>query len=332
MKRLFYVAAFAAIILVTGMSAKAQDQQLLVATGGEGFTYSTMFRELNAACAGDVRMVERNTNGSNTNIDLLTTNKVNGAWVQPDVLFLRAQTEDLRNIKTLLTLHREQLHILALADSGLKVSGGGLLGSVGLNKSAVVFNTINDLDGYTVVAAGGSHTTAKVIKLLANINYTLVEVKDNAAAKAAVDSGSAQAAFMVGGQPIAMFEALNAKYKLLTVPSATAAKVKEVYKPAVLNYRGMNAAGVESLQMEALFVTRTYRTPAMVSALADFRACAVSKIDVLKETTGTHAAWQAVDPNSRGSWPWYELPAAAPGAPAPAQLVPTPPAKAKRPA
>jgi hypothetical protein len=70
----------------------------------------------------------------------------------------------------------------------------------------------------------------------------------------------------------------------------------------------MGAAGVPSVQVGALFVTREYKTEKMTTSLARFRSCALDKIDELKETTGTHPAWQAVEASDKGKWPWYELP------------------------
>jgi hypothetical protein len=74
----------------------------------------------------------------------------------------------------------------------------------------------------------------------------------------------------------------------------------------------VNAAGVTTVATDALFVTREYKTPAMVNSLAKFRACALAKVLELQETTGSHPAWQGVDPANRGKWAWLELPAAKP--------------------
>lgn len=88
-----------------------------------------------------------------------------------------------------------------------------------------------------------------------------------------------------------------------------AERLKGVYRPARLNYAKMGAAGVPTVATDALFVTREYKTAKMVDSLSRFRGCALSKIDELKETTGTHPAWQRVDPANRGKWAYYDLPA-----------------------
>src|SRR5262245_4748292 len=86
----------------------AGAQQLKVATGGEGGTYSVMFKQAAQLCGSTIALVEENTNGSMDNISLLVGNQVNAALVQTDVLHYRSRIEDLGNVKTLMTLHPEE--------------------------------------------------------------------------------------------------------------------------------------------------------------------------------------------------------------------------------
>jgi len=82
-----------------------------------------MFKELSNACGTEVPLVEVNSTGSMENVNNLVGNQVNAAFVQSDVLYLRARTEELGNVKTLLALHSEQVHIVTRAASGLKTGG-----------------------------------------------------------------------------------------------------------------------------------------------------------------------------------------------------------------
>jgi len=98
-----------------------------------------------------------------------------------------------------------------------------------------------------------------------------------------------------------------------------------VYNPTRVTYAKLNnGSGVDTIATDALLVTREYKTPAMVNGLAALRKCAITSLDDLKETTGTHPKWQAVDSANKGKWAWYQLPEATP-APAPAAV----PAKKK---
>lgn len=45
----------------------------------------------------------------------------------------------------------------------------------------------------------------------------------------------------------------------------------------------------------------------MTDGLAKLRSCALSRLDELKETTGTHPAWTQVDGGDKGKWPWLDL-------------------------
>lgn len=300
MKKLFACLALAAAVLAPA----AHAQQLRIATGKAGDTYSSMLRQLNARCSGDVSVVEVPSTGSNDNINQLVGNQVNAAFVQSDVLWLRARTEDLADVKTLLALHPEQVHIVALANSPIKEGG-----TFGFGAKAVTLNDITSLAGRPVGAAGGSLVTAQVIRLQSEIPFQVIAHDSGDAVLAALDAGKIAAAFFVGGAPLGTINKLGPEHKLLSIPAPVMEKLKGVYRPARLNYQRMNATGVATVATDALFVTRQYKTPKMTNGLAKLRQCALSSVDELKETTGTHPAWRYVDPANKGKWAWYDLPA-----------------------
>lgn len=284
-------------------SLTASAQQMQVGTGSPTGTYSTMFKQLAGKCGINVAMIERNTTGSPENVDLLLGNSINAAFVQPDVLFLRAKTEELGNVKTLLALHTEAVHIVVKAGAGTKQGG-----FAGIGANTVEFTTLEQLAGRKIGAYGGSLVTAQVVRLQSEIPYNVVPFENEAGLKAALAKGDVDAALFVGGQPLGTVANLGNDYRLLAMAPATVEKLKGVYKPARLNYRTMGAAGVPTVAMEALFVTREYKTERMTASLAALRSCALASLDDLKETTGTHPAWQNVEAGNKGKWAWYDLP------------------------
>lgn len=298
MKKVFISLALAAAALLPAAQA-----QMRVATGKAGDTYSSMLRQLNARCSGDVAIMEVPSAGSNDNINQLVGNQVNAAFTQSDVLWLRARTEDLADVKTLLALHPEQVHIVARTSSGIKEGG-----TLGYGAKEVVFNDITSLAGRKVGAAGGSLITAQVIRLQSEIPFQVVQLDTGDAVLQALASGQIAAAVFVGGAPLGTVSKLGPDHKLLPIPAPVVEKLKGVYRPARLNYQRMNAAGVATVATDALFVTRQYKTPKMTSGLAKLRSCALSSVDELKETTGTHPAWRYVEPSNKGKWAWYDLP------------------------
>lgn len=297
----YSLAVAGAVAMAVGCAPQpAGAQTLKVATGSQKGTYSTMFKEINAAC-GVSGMQEQSTDGSMTNVDLLVGNQVNAAFVQTDVLFFRSRTENLGNVKTLLALHPEEVHIVALSQP--KKEGGVM----GIGSKEVSLNTVVDLAGRTVGAAGGSYITAQVIRLQSEIPFQVVNSASNDALLQEVASGKLDAALIVGGSPMAAIAALDNRFKLLSIPEAVQAKLKSVYNPAKLSYSRMGAAGVSSVSTDAVFVTREYKTPKMLSALSEFRRCSLKAIPEIKETLGTHPKWQAVDTANHGKWAWYDL-------------------------
>lgn len=305
MKNLFHrfargIAAALAIAAASLAAAPAVQAQttLKVATGSPKGTYSAMFKELYQVCGSDVGMVEVPSAGSQDNINQLVGNQVNAAFVQSDVLYLRSRTEELGNVKTLIALHPEQVHFVA--KTGLKFGG-----HLGIGATPVI--DITQLSGLKVGAAGGSSVTSQVIRLQSEVPYSTVIYNTDDEVQKALADDKVDAAIFVGGAPLSRISSLSADYKLLSIPAGTTEKLKGVYKPARLNYPKIGAAGVTTVATDALFVTREYKTEKVTSSLARFRSCALTKIDELKETTGTHPAWQKVDASNHGKWPWLEL-------------------------
>ena len=295
---------FTALILAAA-AISASAQQLQVATGSASGTYATMFKQLAGRCGNSVALVEIATTGSQDNMERLVGNQVNAAFVQSDVLYLRARTEDLSNIKTLIALHPEQVHLLARSSSGIKTGG-----TMGFGAKEVVLNELRDLGGRRVGAAGGSTVTAQVVRLQSEVPFNVVPMANEAAVRKALDEGAIDAGLFVGGAPLPFIAGLGAEYKLLSIAPATVEKLKGVYRPARLNYSKMGAAGIATVSTDALFVTRQYKTQRMTDGLAKLRSCAFTELDDLKETTGTHPAWQAIETGNKGKWAWYELPSA----------------------
>jgi uncharacterized protein len=285
-----------AILAAAGM-AMAQST-FKVSTGGATATYSRMSKEIGAICANDIQLQEVNSSGSMQNMDRLIGNEVQGAFVQTDVIKYRGNTEDLSNVKTLVTLHPEQVHLVTLA-AGVGKEGG----IMGFGGKPVVLNTINDLAGRTVVASGGSFITAQVIRLQTEIGFSVVEVADAKSAIDAVNSGQADAALFVGGQPMDNLKTLNKAHKLLSFPESVVAKLKNIYKPATVNYSNMGSTGVATVSTDALLVARVPRSKELLKKLDTFKTCFVKSVPVLVDQIGTHAAWAKVDTEAEAKWP-----------------------------
>ena len=295
----------AALIAIAATNAAAQAPLTLqVSTGDKTLTYSTMFDQIRERCSGEVPMVNVNSSGTVENIDRLVGNKVNAAFVQSDVLWFRDKTESLGHIKTLLAMHPEQVHLLALTNSGLKA------GNI-INRREVVFTDVSSLAGYAVGASGGAAITANVIRLQTEVPFNVVEFGSSKDLVAALQGGQIQAAVFVGGAPLPLFESLNKAYKLIPINGPAAEKLKSAYRTTTISYSNLNqSTGVQTVTTDALFVTRDYSTPRMVDALSRLRSCVLSNLRDIKETTNTHPAWQKVQADNMGKWPHiWEFPA-----------------------
>jgi len=301
MKYNYVIAATIAMFTVT-----AQAQQIKVGTGGPKGTYHALFANISEKCGNEMAMVEVPSSGSLENLDRLSAKEVGAAFMQTDALFASAQGRDLGNIKTLIAFNREAVHIVTLAASGLKAGG-----VVGIGGKEVVFNTVEDLVGMKVAAAGGSMITAQLIKLQGQVNWTVVPAKDSDEAVALLKSGQVQAVVMVGGQPLGNVKALGSEFKLVGFKPATVELLKTVYIADKLSYPKLSPSAVSTIATEALLVTRTYNTPEKLSMLANFRKCVYDNIGHFQDADGSHPAWAQVDAANKGKWAFYDLPTVA---------------------
>ena len=294
----------AAIGLILATSAQAQ--QFKVATGGETGTYATMFRELKAVCKGDLNLVEVGTSGSVENVDLLMGNQVNAGLVQQDVLFFRSRNEDMAMLKTLVTLHYEEVHLLTRADG--KVEGQKkILGFTWDKGQTVILNNFSELAGRSVAAVGGSVWTAKALTQNSGVAFSVVEAKSNPEALELLRNSQVDAVVMVMGAGAPIMKELGQEFKLLPITDMPLEMLtKNIYEPAKLTYTNLSHSnGVSTVKVQSLFITRDYKTEQMKNGLLGLRECINKNAPAISEQTGTHAKWQEVRADNKGKWPVY---------------------------
>ena len=316
------IIALAACVIATSHAA----EDFVVATGDlkAGSTYATMFNQLNEACLTETRMVDSAkiglpTTGSVQSAELLTTNQVSAAFLQGDILEFYRVTNPMKvsNIRTIVGLHPEELHWVARADTK---SEGGVLG---LGASKVNFNTVSDLKGRIVGAAGGSAITARVFSQFAGLNLIVKEYANNTDLMKDLTAKVIDSVLIVAGSPNPLVAGLGADFRLLSVTPDMQKTVAKIYSPIKLGYQKMGNP-VDAVATQAIFVTRMYRDPEMIAQVSSIRSCFLNKLGKIQDKRGTHAKWQAVNSTNHGAWDYYDLPATVAAAPvaAPAPVVP----------
>lgn len=286
--------------------ANAQDTKLLWSTGGKGGTYSTMAGELISICTQTpgfgVNVTEINTTGSIANVQQLVDNKTNLIFAQPDVVYYSVKGDARSSLRVVASLHSEQVHYVARRDTILK--SGGIIG-IGATKT--VLESVDQLTGLKVAAAGGSLPTAAIINEVSKIGYSIESRPDNATLVKALEEGQVDAIVVVGGKPFQLIEKLPAsKFRLLSMSNEIVLKMsalKGVYFPTELNYDNLKAMNVRSIEMSAMLLTSSfYKSAKMVGAIGKVKSCLEKNIDELTETTGMHPAWRTVDLHREVNW------------------------------
>ena len=289
-----------------GTAAPAANSKLLFATGDgkNGSTYAIMGDQLMKYCGKDFAATY--SGGGVQNGEWLMGNKVSAAIVQPDMLEILRRNDPAKvaNIRTLFTLHEEEVHLIATTAT---TKEGGFLG-FGATKKTI--NSFADLAGLPIGAVGGSTNTANIISATADAKWKVMNVSGNKDLKQQLLDGNLAAAVVVGGAQHEMVAALPPTFRLIAIPKDVQAKLveKKLYRPAKLTYPNLRATGVDTVSVTATVVTRIYRSPEQLAKLKDFRTCFQKNLGTIQDSTGTHEKWQMVDGDYKGGWPWYDLP------------------------
>lgn len=298
------------ILLIAALLAgPTMADTLQVAVNSSSGTYKQMFKEISDVCSSpELTLTPVDTSGGAVeNLSKLVNNQVSGAMLHSDVIFWRDRTQKLSDrFKTLITLYPEEVHFIGLSSSGRK-SGG----TFGFGKKDVVFNTVSDLSGYKVGAAGGGVISANLIRATGGVNYEVVPFNDGQAVLNALRNGHVDAAVFVGGAPLPNLVGLDQNYKLLEVPENVANNLKDYYIPAKITYTNIQPNPVSTVAAQALLVVRAVKGQKAVTSMRAFRSCFYSHLTDIQEATGTHPKWQDVSDKETAEettrWAWLDL-------------------------
>ena len=188
------------LALLFSTSANAQTPPtLLIAAASSSGTYHTMLGQIMNYCNGPSLSIKEVPikGGATDNLAALVDNDVSAAFMHSDVIYAKSAADaQYREFKTLVALYPEEIHVLALKDSGLKTKGKW---GTGMGAQPIVFNTLADLAGYTVGAAGGGALTANVLKGTGEVPFHVHAYDTGAEVIPALDWGrSRQRSSLVG--------------------------------------------------------------------------------------------------------------------------------------
>lgn len=311
----FVVASLVAFTLVVPMSA--QQNQITVADDSSSGTYKKMLGEVIGVCSTEsfsIAEAQGVSGGAVGNLQALVDNKAQAAFMHSDVYQYNAQSDPTYNrFQTLVALYPEPIHVLALkqSKSTRTVSSTTFGITTGSQQVPVNFNSLSDIDGFKVGAAGGGWVTVRVLKG-ADAKFTPVEYPGGADVIKALDNGEIAAAIFVGAAPLPNLEKLDrSKYKILPIGEAIANRLANAYRTATVNYPGMTSGPVKTLAPLATLMTRKYSTPEKIAAQRHLRECIYKNLPALQDNASPN--WQSVDVNDHGiaTMPWLDLSATA---------------------
>lgn len=299
MKKLLLIIA----LFSTSVRADSDTNTIIIADDSSSGTYKKMLGEIISHCSSDELVIKEAkgvTGGSPGNLDALINNKAQAAFLHSDVFLANAMSDPTyKRFQTLIALYPEPIHVLALKQSKTK---GGRLGF-----STIEFNTLSDLSGYKVGAAGGGVFTAKILTGQGKGGFDVVQYNGGKEVIAALEAGEVSAAVFVGAAPLPNLETIDKnKFKLIPIGESISGNVKGVYRSATINYAGLTTGPVQTLAPVATLMTRKYSTPKKVAAQRHLRDCFNKSLDELKDNGSPN--WQQVEANDRGVLDWYEIP------------------------
>ena len=281
------------LVLFAVMSASAQ--QLKIADDSSSGTYKKMLGEVIGVCSTDEFSISEIavSGGAVGNLDALVNNKVDAAFMHSDVFLSNSQADPSYNrFKTLVALWPEPIHVLVLRQSKTSKNGTFSFGKA-------EFNSLSDLQGYTVGAAGGGVLTARILTGQGQGGFTVVDGGSGANVLKQLDNGDIAAAIFVGAAPLPNLEALDkTKYRLIPIGERIGQNVSNVYRQAKIAYPGLTNGPITTLAPLATLVTKPFQTPAKVNAQRALRACFSSHLPELQDSYSPN--WTLVTPNDQG--------------------------------
>ena len=309
MKKIFYTALIA--IFVIPFYAIAQDQTapapapgvtvLKIAAGSSSGIYEEFEKEMQAEIGDSVQLVPVESHSATQNLDHLMGNDVNLALMTADVLFFRKSVDDTSGLRTLLVLFPEDINIVTL-NQPYKLPKTG---PFDFSNKTIDIETITDLDGQLIGTAGGGFITSNIIKQQAKINWDIQKFNSGGDALSALRQGQIAAVLLVGAAPLPALKDLGSDYRLVSVPDNVIMALASVYKKHNITYNNISAIPVQTLSAPCLVVTRNYKSRKNIAALLKVRQAIINGLPDLQETTGNHKAWQLVDPQEHGTFPWF---------------------------
>ena len=297
-KKFAVLAVLYGLLFVAFNVTYGQDNTIRVADDSSSGTYHTMLGEVVSVCGSDQFNIQEVNQGGGApgNLNALFNNKADAAFLHSDVFLAQSQADTSYNrFKTLVALWPESIHVLVLTNSKTSKTGWASIGKA-------QFNSLQDLAGYTVGAAGGGVFTAKVLQGQGQGGFQVQEFDSGSSVIKALDNGIIAAAIFVGAAPLPNLDKLPNKqnYRLIPIGENIANRVSGVYRTAkITGYSGLQTGPVSTLAPLAVILTKTFSTPAKQNAQRAFRACISQHLGELQD--GYSPNWQNVTAGDTGT-------------------------------
>lgn len=302
--------ALSSALLVGAVIQHAQAAPVGIASGQTSGTNWPMVEDIKIACSTTVSPISNNiSNGSIDNIGMVYNDRATQYGVsQEDALVYQKGVDPkmMDNIVMVFPFFSTEMHLVVRADSSIR--------------------SLADLQGKRVNEGpdgSGTWVTTQVIKGLTGLKFaagphTLLGQKDGLAA---VQSGAADAMFVVAGMPVTMLQtARNVRLVPLSHPALDGFKYytrTTIPSAGVYNAGVMGGQSVPTYKVRNGLITYNYRNQyqAEISALV---TCITRKLPELQAGTGgsgkdgaAHPKWRDVNPLDIDQIAWPVHPTAA---------------------
>lgn len=303
-----YICYLGTMLLLSNTFA-ANPPKVIVATGKEDSTYNRMFKELGAACYSHAQWLEYKTAGSTRNYELLLkdidytnpkrsrTSKVPKKYERTDLAFIQHDLLNLssvididdrdlkkhidksipsyskgveKNLKTFLTLHTEEVHLISKKDKR---------GSLKKSKR--------------IAAWGGSYITAAIIKQKLGLDYKIMLHNNPEEALKSLKDDKVDLILAVDGQPVKWIEELD-NHTLIPIHYDT--KLENIYEKSILDskiYKNLIYNDIPTIKVRNAIVMRTPVKAHLKKILNNYKNCARRVIPILAKP---NEKWKDVPP------------------------------------
>ncbi len=293
----------------TEPSETCPDNYLIFSTGNPQNTYAKMFKNISAYYPNLCE--NSNTTGGFDNILNILRRNADVGLAQSDTIDIVQRTDSMvtKNIRSLMSLHANTMHIIVLRNGILLKEGSeGFLGYGSSKEQRQIIVDMRDLRGKKVAVLGSALPTSTIINERLQLSIDAIEVFKPEEGISKLQNNEVVAFLAMGGKPLSWVEKLDGKmFNLAAFDPSDIQRLGNFYIPTKVSYKNLGLFGLPCLSVQNELFVWNYKGKRAADLIA-LKNAIIENLEEIKEDRASHPAWQEVEDPEKVSWIKYEVP------------------------